>query len=143
MFDQVRAFGSAALQTLLKSGASASGTPASQRDVPSETSRAFDVLRSLLPKNLTIVDPALPNGTHSVRHAMLDTSMNFQASIVADLVYARKFEDQDVWNRCVGVYMELWMGKVEGLAFAQAVRSHYLAVDKVGHLTRFLHMTSD
>jgi hypothetical protein len=137
---QVRAFGEAALQTLLKSGASTSGPPPSQRDVLAETAQALNVLQNLLPRELLIINPAQPNGPHTPRHALLATSLEFQASLVANLVHAKILENQEAWTRCVGVYLGAWIGKEEGMAFAQNTRLHFLAIEKVSQPSRTLRI---
>lgn len=124
--EQVRAFGEAALTTLQKSGASSSGPPPTRRDIDTETAQAFSALVSLLPKGLNTITSATPNGTHT----LLAKSLEFQASLVADLVYTRKFDDKSIWSRCVGVYAGPWLGE-DGSKFAETVRTHFLAIDQV------------
>jgi elongation factor 3 len=127
-FPEVRAFGEAALTTLQKSGASSSGPPPTRRDIDTETAQAFSALVSLLPKGLNTITSATPNGTHT----LLAKSLEFQASLVADLVYTRKFDDKSIWSRCVGVYAGPWLGE-DGSKFAETVRTHFLAIDQAKH----------
>ncbi|GLB37644.1 putative chromo (CHRromatin Organisation MOdifier) domain containing protein [Lyophyllum shimeji] len=121
-FPEVRAFADIALKTLLKSGASANGPPPSNRDREGEKAAASTTLVSQLPADLT--------SGGAPKHTLLAQSLEFQASLVADLVYARKFTDKAAWDRCVGVYLSIWSDAECAAAFAEAVRSHYHAIDK-------------
>ncbi|KAH7929882.1 hypothetical protein BV22DRAFT_1001756 [Leucogyrophana mollusca] len=132
-FPEVRAFGETALNTLLKSGASATGSPPT-RDSESETAEVFGVLLTLLPHQLVVPSPTTPNAPQSVRHQLLSQSLQYQASMVADLIYNRRFTDQAVWKRCVGVYMSPWLGAVDSSTFAETTRSHFHAVDQARQL---------
>lgn len=84
----------------------------------------------LLPDDLSAGQPS-PNAPKNPRYIGLETSLAFQAELVADLVYARNFDDSKVWQRCVGTYMTIWLDDARGSAFAEAVLSHYSAIDKV------------
>ncbi|KAF7306093.1 hypothetical protein HMN09_00764400 [Mycena chlorophos] len=128
-FPEVRAFGEAALQTLLKAGASASGPPATHRNIEAETIGARIALLSLLPQELVIVSPGLP----TPKYSLLAQSLTFQASLVADLVHEGRFGDKQVWHRCVGVYLEPWLDAEQGAAFGEAVRLHFYAIEKAKH----------
>ncbi|KAJ7079100.1 P-loop containing nucleoside triphosphate hydrolase protein [Mycena belliarum] len=130
-FPEVRAFGESALETLLKSGASTSGPPLTSRDVEGETSVALSALLTFLPSEVAFVSPTSPNGPHTPRYSLLARSLTFQSSMVADLVYERQFGDVKVWQRCVGVYLEPWVGVEQGSAFAKAVLSHFSTIDQV------------
>ncbi|KII92907.1 hypothetical protein PLICRDRAFT_89417 [Plicaturopsis crispa FD-325 SS-3] len=132
-FPEVRAFGEAALATLLKSGASASGPPPVRRDVDGETKEALTALLTLLPKDLLVVASGKPNGPYSPKHQALGQSLDFQASMVADLVFYRTFDDVKVWNRCVAVYEKPWLGDADATTFAESVRSHFYAIDQAKH----------
>lgn len=130
-FPEVRAFAETALNTLLKSGASADGPPTNHRDIAGETTAALFTLVSQLPSSL------LSNG--APKSPLLDKSLNFQASMVADLVAARSFNDIEAWRRCVGVYMTLWIDRDAATAFAEAIRVHYYEIDQVSaHRTAFV-----
>ncbi|KAJ7200715.1 P-loop containing nucleoside triphosphate hydrolase protein [Mycena rebaudengoi] len=129
----VRAFGDAALETLLKSGASTSGPPITHRDVEGETAEALSTLLTLLPKQVAIVAPTSPNGPHTPKYSLLAQSLTFQSSLVADLVHERKFGDKTVWRRCVGVYLDPWLDTEQGTAFGETVRSHFDAIEKAKH----------
>lgn len=128
---QVRAFGDAALMTLLKSGASSSGPPPSHRSIDEETFEVVLTLKTLLPDELTLTSPAGPKTSKTPQYTLLTTSLNFQAALVADLVHDRKFDDIQTWDRCIGVYMTAWLDERRGTAFAESVRKHYLAIDRV------------
>jgi elongation factor 3 len=119
------------LSTLQKSGASSSGLPPTRRNIESETADAFSALVTLLPSDLLIISPATPNGPHTPNHPLLVKSLEFQASLVADIVHARNFDDRKIWNRCVAVYVDPWLGREDGSKFSETVREHFLAIDKV------------
>ncbi|KAG5339407.1 hypothetical protein C0989_004390 [Termitomyces sp. Mn162] len=121
-FPEVRAFANTALNTLLKSGASANGPPPNHRDIAEETATALSTLTSQLPSDLLL--------SGAPRFPSLAKSLNFQASMVADLVAARSFNDSEAWRRCVGVYLTIWMEGDTATAFAETIRLHYHAMDK-------------
>ncbi|KAG6889422.1 hypothetical protein C0992_005279 [Termitomyces sp. T32_za158] len=122
-FPDVRAFAETALNTLLKSGASANGPPTNHRDVVGETAAALVTLVSRLPSGLLL------NG--APKYSSLEETLDFQASMVADLVAARSFNDIEAWRRCVCVYMTLWTDHDTATAFAEAIRLHYYGIDQV------------
>ncbi|KAG6830458.1 hypothetical protein H0H92_000611 [Tricholoma furcatifolium] len=124
-FPEVRAFADTALKTLLKSGASANGPPTTHRDLKGETASALSTLVSLLPSDL------VDNGV--AKSPLLAQSLDFQASMVADLVAGRSFSDHAVWNRCVAIYLTMWTNSESATAFGEAVRLHYLAIDQAKH----------
>ncbi|KAF8639552.1 hypothetical protein AX17_001456 [Amanita inopinata Kibby_2008] len=132
-FPEVRAFGETAFQTLLKAGASSSGPPPTRRDIEAETAFALSVLQTLLPQELTIVSPDFPNGPRTPRHEPLGMILQFQAYMVADLAYSRKFSNKAAWDRCVGLYTSAWTTTDEGNAFTEVVRSHFRALDQAKH----------
>lgn len=61
----------------------------------------------------------------------MSRSLDFVASLVADLVYERRFKDKDAWTRCIGVYMTPWLNIEKASAFAEAVSEHFYAIEKV------------
>ncbi|KAL0578289.1 [NU+] prion formation protein 1 [Marasmius crinis-equi] len=132
-FPEVRAFANTALETLLKAGASRNGPPATHRDVEGEAKEAENLLLTLLPEDLRDPVNASPNGPHKPKYSLLSQSIQFQASLVADLIHDRKLYDQDAWKRCIGVYMKPWLNADGAAAFAEGVRSHLLAADKAKH----------
>ncbi|KAF8973154.1 hypothetical protein BDZ97DRAFT_1779739 [Flammula alnicola] len=143
-FPEVRAFGDAALKTLLKSGASSSGPPPAHRDVDAETAGALSTLKTILPQELAIASPSSPNGPKSPKYPTLETSLEFVAALVADLVYARKFSDPATWNRCVGLYMSVWLNdEKKSSAFTEAVLAHYLAIDQSKYAVAKSHDDSE
>jgi elongation factor 3 len=89
------------------------------------------VLLTLLPTDLVIPSATGLNGPPSARHPLLDQSLQFQGSMVADLVYNRRFRDTEVWKRCVGVYMTSWLGAEGSATFTESARAHFHAVDQV------------
>lgn len=129
-FPEVRAFGQEALDTLLKSGASTSGPPPEHRDIEAEIKDVLAALHTLLPEEVSIASQSSPNGPREPKFALMEASLKFAATIVADLIHNRSFADRNVWNRCIGVYMSLWVEKEQADAFAEAVRSHFHAIDQ-------------
>jgi len=127
----VRAFGEAALNTLHKSGASSSGLPPTRRNIECETADSFAALVTLLPNELLVMSSATPNGPHNASSPLLAKSLEFQASLVADIVHARNFTDKEIWDRCVALYVGPWLGEEDGVKFAGTVRSHFQAIDQV------------
>jgi len=134
-FPEVRAFGNAALKTLLKSGASSEGPPVVPRNFEGETSEALSTLLTLLPTDMIAVPAAPADGSHTSQGDLLGKSLEFQAALVSDLAHARKFDDKATWNRCVGVYLAVWTDIKTGSAFSETVRSHYHAIDQAKHAT--------
>ncbi|KAG1867369.1 hypothetical protein F4604DRAFT_1777068 [Suillus subluteus] len=114
-FPEVRAFGETALNTLLKAGASTSGTPPT-RDVSKEVADVVAVLLSLLPSDLVIPSAAGPNAPPCASHPLLSQSLQFR--------------DPEVWKRCVGVYMTFWLGPEGSASFAESARAHFRAIDQ-------------
>ncbi|KAF8656119.1 hypothetical protein AX16_002757 [Volvariella volvacea WC 439] len=129
-FPEVRAFAESSLQTLLKSGANADGPPPSHRNIAQEKQEVLATLRTLLPK---------PLAEASAQLDLLDASLDFQADLVTDLVYERRFgggeKERAAWRRCIGVYMAPWVdgGAEEADGFAESVRAHYETIDKMKH----------
>jgi len=132
-FPEVRAFGEAALNTLHKSGASSSGLPPTRRNIECETADSFAALVTLLPNELLVMSSATPNGPHNASSPLLAKSLEFQASLVADIVHARNFTDKEIWDRCVALYVGPWLGEEDGVKFAGTVRSHFQAIDQAKH----------
>ena len=58
--------------------------------------------------------------------------MDFQANLVADLVFSRNFTDRDAWNRCIASFIQPWFLNDTKAAenYAELVRMHYEAIDK-------------
>jgi elongation factor 3 len=118
------------LSTLHKSGASSSGLPPTRRNIEDETAAAFSALVTLLPSQFVTIPP-VPNCLHIPNHALLAKSLEFQASLVADIIYARNFNDPKIWNRCVATYAGPWLGAEDSFKFSETVREHFLAIDQV------------
>jgi len=127
-FPEVRAFGDAALQTLLKAGASKSGTPPSHRDVKGQTDDALSTLHTLLPEELR-APQSQTNAPPSPRYSLLKNTLEFESNLVADLVNVRNFSDEETWKRCVAAFTAGWLEKDQAYAYADSVRSHYKAID--------------
>lgn len=94
----------------------------------------FKILLTLLDDNLVVRSEAEPNQPSATRHPLLTSSLQFQASMIVDLVYQKRFLEKSQWNRCVGLYMKPWLGEDEAAKFAERVRSHLYAVEQVGLL---------
>ena len=79
-----------------------------------------------------------PNGPHTPRHPLLTQVIDFQASLVADLVHSRRFDGKDVWHRCVGTYLVPWLsgGADAAKAFTESVLSHFLAIDQAKYAVK-------
>jgi len=88
----------------------------------------------MLPDELSAGTPSAPNGPKHPKYSSLETFLEFQAGLVADLVHSRNFQDTSAWNRCVASYMALWVGESQSVAFAEVVLAHYLAIDQVNSL---------
>ncbi|KAG9316380.1 P-loop containing nucleoside triphosphate hydrolase protein [Chiua virens] len=132
-FPEVRAFAQTALDTLLKSGASSSGTPPT-RDLDAETTEIVKTLLILLDDSL-VRSEAEPNQPSATRHPLLASSLQFQACMIVDLVYQKRFHEKSPWNRSVGLYMKPWLGEDEAAKFAEKVRTHLQAVEQAKHGT--------
>ncbi|KAJ3748985.1 P-loop containing nucleoside triphosphate hydrolase protein [Lentinula detonsa] len=131
-FPEVRAFGETALETLLKSGASSKVQPAESRDLDSQIKDALSALLVLLPEDLR--DPSSPvNGPYIPKYSLLGRSLEFQSSLVADLVNGRQFSDADTWARCIGLFMKGWTDPEQSSRFSEAVREHFFAIDKANY----------
>jgi elongation factor 3 len=115
---------------LEKSGASSSGPPPTHRDIDTEVSAAYITLQNFLPEALIIASSS-PNTPKEPRYRTLEVSLKFQASLVADLVFARTFNDAQTWHRCVGQYISIWLNDEQAVTFADSLRMHYLAIDQV------------
>lgn len=132
-FPEVRAFAQAALDTLIKSGASKSGPPPEHREIEQETKVILDAMHSLLPEDISTPSLSSPNGPREVKFSLLESSLKFSASLVVDLVHGREFADRSAWQRSIGVYMSAWVDKSQAEAFAESVRAHFHAIDQAKH----------
>jgi elongation factor 3 len=112
-----------------KSGASSSGPPPKHRDIDAEVAAAFITLQSFLPETL-IIESSSANSPKP-RYIILEISLKFQASLVADLVFTRTFNDAQTWHRCVGQYMSVWLNDEQAVTYVDSLRMDYLAIDKV------------
>ncbi|KLO14597.1 hypothetical protein SCHPADRAFT_914787 [Schizopora paradoxa] len=131
-FPEVRAFAESAYNTLIKAGASSSAPPSPPRDLSEEISTAKSALISLLPSSLVVraISPPLP------KYSVLNTSLDFQAELVADLVHARRFGNKQAWSRCIGDFMTAWLpSESDATGFTDSVRSHFEEIDKATYGT--------
>lgn len=69
-------------------------------------------------------------------------SLGFQASLVADIVHARDFDNAKQWDRCIAVYIGPWLGEEDGLKFAETVRSHFQVIDQVNNSNSLFLVTT-
>ena len=99
-------------------------------------------LQNLLPEVL-VIPSSVANTPKQARYIILEISLNFQASLVVDLVFTRNFHDAQAWHRCVGQYMSVWLNDAQAVTFADGLRMHYLAIDQVrlflSNYSRFLN----
>ena len=123
--SQVRAFAEGALNTLQKAGASSGGDVLPPRDVTAEVIIARKTLTELLLEKA--------GGSLSVQDPHLAIALDFTASLVADLVYKKRYSDKNVWRSRVGVYMAPWLpnGKDGGTELAELICKHFYAIEKV------------
>lgn len=125
-FPEVRAFGDAALDTLKKAGASSTGDIPPARDITSQTADARKELLGLHPQALASGgEPALPTFAQI---------LDFESGLVADLVFAKRFQGKAAWKRCIGVYSGPWLSPNDGpdsTTFAESVREHFYSIEKV------------
>ena len=112
-----------------KSGASSSGPPPKHRDIDAEVAAAFITLQDFLPEALVTASSSA--NSLKPRYLILEISLKFQASLVADLVFGRTFNDAQTWHRCVGQYMSVWLNDEQAVTFVDSLRMHYLAIDQV------------
>jgi elongation factor 3 len=112
---------------LQKAGASSEDNALPPRDVTAEVVVARKALASLL------VEQAGLAGSSSSQDPNLAVVLDFTASLVADLTYAKKFADKNTWHRCVGVYVAPWLINQgdHGTAFAESVCKHFYTIEKV------------
>lgn len=127
-FPEVRAFGEAALETLLKSGASKSGTPPPHRDVKAQATEALGVLLTLLPEELR-GPSSTPNAPAVPKYSQLALTLDFVANLVADLVHVRRFHDEAVWQTSVAKFTAGWVDGDKASEYAASIRSHFKAID--------------
>ncbi|THH07494.1 hypothetical protein EW145_g3336 [Phellinidium pouzarii] len=122
-FPEVRAFAESAYNTLIKAGASKTGPPPPTRNITEETSSAKSDLISLLPSHVKCDRKHL--------ESTLNTSLEFQAGLVADLISYRKLSDKDAWNRSTGSFILPWLSNKpeEASKFSESVRQHYEAIE--------------
>lgn len=94
----------------------------------------LSVLKTILPQDLAEDNTSSPNTPKRPKYAGLETSLAFQAELVAELVYNRKFGDDKAWKRSIATYMSIWLEDSRSAAFSDDVRSHYQAIDRVGFI---------
>ncbi|KAF8481490.1 P-loop containing nucleoside triphosphate hydrolase protein [Gautieria morchelliformis] len=131
-FPEVRAFAAAAHATLLKAGASTSGTPPPPRDLAAEASYVSSNIFNLLPLELVVPSPLSPNASPTATHPLLQQSLDFASVLVADLVYDRAFSESDEpkWTRSLGVFLIPWLPEQSAeaaKALSERARAHFHA----------------
>ncbi|KAI9449405.1 P-loop containing nucleoside triphosphate hydrolase protein [Lactarius psammicola] len=126
-FPEVRAFAEGALNTLQKAGASSGADALPPRDVTAEVINARKALTELL--------LGKAGGSLSAQDPYLAIVLDFTASLVADLVYKKRYSDKNIWRSCVGVYIGPWLpnGRDGGTAFAELVCKHFHAIERAKH----------
>lgn len=119
-----------------KAGASSEDNALPPRDVTAEVIVARKALAELLADQ---AGRASSSSSHSAQDPYLAVVLDFTASLVADLTYAKKFAEKNTWNRCVGVYVAPWLlDQVDhGTAFAESVCKHFYAIEMVSALQAF------
>ncbi|KAH9058805.1 P-loop containing nucleoside triphosphate hydrolase protein [Lactarius vividus] len=126
-FPEVRAFAEGALNTLQKAGASSGADALPPRDVTAEVIIARKALSELL--------LGKAGGSLSAQDPYLAIVLDFTASLVADLIYKKRYSNKNVWHSCVGVYVAPWLPNVRdgGTAFAELVCKHFHAIERAKH----------
>lgn len=126
-FPEVRAFAEGALNTLQKAGASSGAEALPPRDVTAEVIIARKTVSDLLLEKA--------GGSLSAQDPHLAIALDFTASVVADLVYKKRYSDKNVWRARVGVYMAPWLpnGKDGGAELAELVCKHFYAIERASH----------
>lgn len=85
------------MNTLQKAGASSGVDALLPRDVTAEVVIAWKALTELLLEKA--------GGSLSAQDPYLAITLDFMASLVADLVYKKRYSDKNVWRGRVGVYI--------------------------------------
>lgn len=114
------------MNTLTKSGASATAPPPTPRDYISEANAVRTVIRNAFPSVALPATADKPNGPFSL-------TVDFVSSLLGDLVHDRKFNDSGAWKKCAGTYLDPWLGGTDetGVSLAEKLRLHFLDIDAV------------
>jgi elongation factor 3 len=114
------------LDTLIKSGASATAPPPTPRDYISEANVVRTVIRNAFPSVALPATADSPTGPFNL-------TVNFISSLLGDLVHDGKFNDSGSWNKCAGTYLDPWLGGTDetGASLAEKLRQHFLDIDLV------------
>ena len=114
------------MNTLNKSGASATAPPPTPRDYASEANAVQTVIRNLFPPE------ALPATADSLG-GPFDLTVYFVSSLLGDLIHDGKFSDSKAWNKCAGLYLDPWLRGTDetGVSLAEKLRLHFLEIDLV------------
>ena len=77
--------------------------------------------------------------SHTAQDPYSAVVLDFTASLVADLTYAKKFADKNTLNRRVGVYLAPWLLDQgdHGAPFVESVCKHFYAIEMVSALQAF------
>jgi elongation factor 3 len=118
---------------LQKAGASSGADALPPRDVTTEVIVARKTLTELLLEKA--------GGSLSAQDPHLAIVLDFTASLVADLVYKKRYSDKSVWRSCVGVYMAPWLpnGKDGATELAELVCKHFYAIERVSLFVVLVH----
>jgi hypothetical protein len=110
---------------LQKAGASSGADALPPRDVTAEVVIARQTVSELLLEKA--------GGSLSAQDPHLAIALDFTATLVADLVYKKRYSDKNVWRGCVGVHMAPWLpnGKDGGTELAELVCKHFYDIERV------------
>jgi elongation factor 3 len=114
------------LNTLIKSGASATAPPPTPRDYAAEANVVQTVVRNLFPQEALPPTADSPSGPFNL-------TVDFFSSLLGDLIHRGKFNDSEAWNKCAGIYIDPWLRGIDetGESLAEKLRSHFLGIDLV------------
>ncbi|KAH8828260.1 ABC transporter-domain-containing protein [Flagelloscypha sp. PMI_526] len=116
-----------------RQGASKSGGSSLQRDILTEEAEVLSVLINKLSDEFATPSTITPNGLPQPKHPLFQDVLHFEASLLSDIVFARKFGDTDTWRRCLSVYMTPWSNSEVADAYMEDVRAHFIAADQAKH----------
>lgn len=123
-FPEVRAFAQTTLDTLNKSGASATTPPPTPRDYAGEANVVRTAIRNLFPPEALPITADDPSGPFSL-------TVDFVSSLLGDLIHYGKFQDSEGWKKCAGTYFDPWLQGTDetGISFTEKLRLHFLEID--------------
>lgn len=114
------------MNTLIKSGASATAPPPTPRDYAAEANVVRAVVRNLFPPEALPATADSPSGPFNL-------TIDFISSLLGDLIHDGKFNDSDAWAKCAGAYLDPWLRVTggTGASLAEKLRLHFLEIDMV------------